>query len=410
MPATSSQTSLNWLNFFVAALQTGFGPFIPVFLAGAGWGPQEIGFALSVGSFTAMASQLPAGALVDAMHDKRLAAGLAILGVGASALLLAVWPSHAAVLVAEALHGFASCIITPAIASMTLAIVGHGAFGERVGTNTRYAAIGAAAAALLLGGAGWWIADRGPLLMTALLTIPTLGAVASVRVLRPRQTPRDDEHPACLHPRVRRESGARIWRVFTEHGLIAFLACAALYAVADAAILPFALTRLHRPNGDGGSFVVAAAIIIPQLVSAAIAPWLGRIAQSRGRRTVLLLGFAALPLRGLLVAILPGVAPLLAVQSLDGISGAVFGVMIPLLAADLTRRHGGLNVTMAAMSLAIGLGATASTSFAGVIVQRLGTEAALLALAGCGLCAVALLWWVMPETRPAPGEAVAQPA
>ncbi len=97
-------------------------------------------------------------------------------------------PATVPVLVAEALHGFASCIINPAIASMTLAIVGHGAFGERVGTNTRYAAIGAAAAALLLGGAGWWIADRGPLLMTALLTLPTLGAVASVRVLRPRST------------------------------------------------------------------------------------------------------------------------------------------------------------------------------------------------------------------------------
>jgi len=410
MAATSSQRSLNWLNFFVAALQTGFGPFIPVFLAGAGWRPQDIGFALSVGSFVAMASQLPAGALVDALHDKRLVAGLAIFCIGASALLLAFWPSYGAVLVAEALHGFASCVINPAIASMTLAIVGHGAFGERVGTNTRYAAIGSAAAALLLGGAGWWIADRGPLLMTALLTVPTLGAVVSVRVLRPRGTPRPDEHPACLHPRVRRSSGARTWRVFAEHGLIVFLACAALYSLADAAILPFALTRLDRGGMAAGSFVVAAAIIIPQLVSAALAPWLGRVAQSRGRRTVLLLGFAALPLRGLLLAILPGVVPLLAAQSLDGISGAVFGIMIPLLAADLTQRHGGLNVTMAAMSLAIGIGATASTSFAGFIVQGLGTEAALLALAGSGLCAVALLWWVMPETRPAPRTAAAQPA
>ncbi len=410
MDATSSQRSLNWLNFFVAALQTGFGPFIPVFLAGADWKPQDIGFALSVGSFAAMASQLPAGALVDALHDKRLAAGLAILGIGASALLLACWPSYGAVLVAEAVHGFASCIVNPAIASMTLAIVGHGAFGERVGTNTRYAAIGAAAAALLLGGAGWWIADRGPLLMTAMLTIPTLGAVFHVRTLRPREAAREDEHPACLHPRVRRASGARTWRVFAEHGLIAFLACAALYALADAAILPFALTQLDRGNTGGGSLVVAGAIIIPQLVSAALAPWLGRIAQSKGRRTVLLLGFAALPLRGLLLAILPGVAPLLAAQSLDGISGAVFGVMIPLLAADLTQRHGGLNVTMAAMALAIGIGATVSTSFAGLMVQSLGTEAALLALALCGLCAVALLWWVMPETRPAPRMAAAQPA
>ena len=113
--------------------------------------------------------------------------------------MLAFWPGYGAVLIAEALHGFASCIINPAIASMTLAIVGHGAFGERVGTNTRYAAIGSAAAALLLGGAGWWIADRGPLLMTALLTVPTLGAVVSVRVLaRAAPRGRTSTPPACI--------------------------------------------------------------------------------------------------------------------------------------------------------------------------------------------------------------------
>lgn len=411
MAATSSRRSLDWLNFFVAALQTGFGPFIPVFLAGAAWSPSEIGFALSVGSFTAMAGQLPAGALIDAIHDKRLAAGLAIVAIGASALLLALWPARYPVLLAEILHAFASCIANPAIAAITLAIVGHDAFGERVGANTRYASIGAASAAVLLGGAGWWIADRGPLLMTALLTFPTLGALLSVRVLTPRQSADTEEHAACLPPWKRRATGARSWHVFTEKGLLAFAACGALFQLANAAMLPFALDGLeHRNPGSGSGLVVSAAIIVPQLVAAALAPRLGRLAQEKGRRIVLLFGFAALPVRGILLAVLPGAGPLVAIQSLDGISGAVFGVMVPLLAADLTQRHGCLNLTIGAMGLAIGVGATVSTSVAGLITQNIGTQAALLVLAGFGVGAVALLWLVMPETRPLPATAAAQPA
>jgi MFS family permease len=145
---------------------------------------------------------------------------------------------------------------------------------------------------------------------------------------------------------------------------------------------------------------VSAAIIVPQAVVVACSPWVGRLAQTFGRRPLLLIGFAALPVRGLLFATAPGAVPLVAMQLLDGVSATVFGLMMPLIAADLTRRTGYLNLAIGALGLAAGLGATASTTAAGVVADRFGAPAAFLGLAVIGFAAVALIWWMMPETRP----------
>ena len=123
-PATErGLRGLDWLNFFVANFQTGFGPFISVYLTGAGWTQGAIGAALSAGTITAMASQVPAGALVDAVPSKRKAAAAAIAGIILSALLIALWPAFLPIIVAEALHSFASAVLGPAIAAITLVLV-----------------------------------------------------------------------------------------------------------------------------------------------------------------------------------------------------------------------------------------------------------------------------------------------
>src|SRR5690348_14015773 len=84
---------LDLLNFFIAGEQTGFGPFIAVYLTARQWSQGEIGFALSLGTITAMISQVPAGLLVDALRNKRVAVAGGVLAVGVSALLLAAWPA-----------------------------------------------------------------------------------------------------------------------------------------------------------------------------------------------------------------------------------------------------------------------------------------------------------------------------
>ncbi len=119
-------------------MQTGFGPFVAVYLTTHKWTQVEIGFALTLGTVTSLISQLPAGALVDAVRNKRGAASGALIAVIIAALLLATWPDRLPVLVAQMLHGFASCVLTPAIAAISLHLAGHAGLGERLGRNARY--------------------------------------------------------------------------------------------------------------------------------------------------------------------------------------------------------------------------------------------------------------------------------
>ena len=166
-----------------------------------------------------------------------------------------------------------------------------------------------------------------------------------------------------------------------------------------------------RKRGGNTGLVISAAIVVPQIVAAAIAPWVGRAAQRFGRRPVLLAGFAVLPLRGLLLAAQLGAVPLAALQALDGVSAAVFGIMVPLIAADVTRRTGYLNLAISSIGLAANIGATFSTTLGGLVADRFGISAALLGLAAVGLAATLLVWVAMPETRPArPAKARPLPA
>jgi MFS family permease len=144
---------------------------------------------------------------------------------------------------------------------------------------------------------------------------------------------------------------------------------------------------------------VSAAIIVPQIVVALFSPLVGRLAQSLGRRPVLLVGFLALPVRGLLFMTLPDAVPLVVIQILDGISGAVFGLMVPLIAADVTRRSGFLNFGINSLALAGGLGATFSTTAAGWVAYTLGAPVAFFGLALVGAAALLLIWFLLPETR-----------
>ncbi len=392
-PATRSRLGLNGLNFFTAAVQAGFGPFIAVWLTQQGWTVTQLGVALSVGTFAALLGQLPGGMVVDQVQRKRFAAIGALLVMGVAAMSLCVSPVQPVVLGAEIGHAWASCVMTPAIAALTLTVCGQAGFGERLGLNARYAALGNAASAALLGAASFYVSQRAVFLVTATLVVPAIAAVLMIRasdVIDPAA-----DHPALKHPKAREHWP---WQIFTEQSLHVFAVAVVLFQLANAALLPLALNGLTRRH-DVSGFLVSATIIVPQVIAAILAPWAGRLTQRIGRRPVLIVGFAAVPLRALLFALLPAALPLAVFQALDGISAAVFGLMLPLIAADLTRRTGYLNLAIGALGLASGLGATFSTVVAGFIASRFGDPVTFLILAGVATASVVLLWLGMPETR-----------
>jgi len=384
---------LDALNALVASSQTGFGAFIAVHLTAQAWTQADIGKALSLGTIVAMLSQLPAGALVDAMRSKRLAIAMGGIAVALSALLFAASSAWIAVLWAEVLHGFASCMIGPAIAAVSLELVGRTGLGVRLGRNARFASIGSAVAAVVLGAIGTYVSGDGVFWATAALM--ALGLL-TLRALPP---PRPASPTAHVGAETRGLPGA-IWALL-DRRLLVFAACVGLFHLSNAAMLPLVANEVTRNTGASANLVIAACVVVPQAIVAGLSPLVGRTAESWGRRPVLLLGFAALPVRGALLAFGTNPTFVVLVQALDGVSAAVFGVLLPLVAADLTRGTRRFNLCMGLLGLAVGAGATLSTTVAGVVADRFGNGPALLALAAVGVAAV-LGVLVLPETRGSP--------
>src|SRR5258706_13286151 len=180
-PSRQSLRGLDWFIFFLADVQTGFGPFIAVYLTTQKWTQVEIGLVLSIGGLIGLIGQIPGGAIVDAARSERLVASLAVATIGTSALGYAAWPIFPVVVTAAALHAAASCVLGPAIAAISLGLVGPQAIGERLGRNARFASLGNGVAAAVMGTCGYLISSRSVFLVTFVLAVPTLLALSRIR-------------------------------------------------------------------------------------------------------------------------------------------------------------------------------------------------------------------------------------
>ena len=394
-----SLAGLKWLNGLVAAMQVGFGPFLALYLTAQLWDAGKIGLALSLGTAMAMAAQVPAGALVDLMHSKPLAAGSAIVGIVAAAWLIAAAPVPPTVIAALGIQAIASGVLTPAIAAITLALSRHKELGERLGKNVRYAAIGSALSAACMGPIGYWFSPRATLLAAGAFGVAALFAMRAIHPGDLASAPSRTEHAAVAPPG---EAGppCRFRDVCLNRRLLICAACIALFQLGNAAVMPLAVTTVTRANGRLADLVIPAAVIVPQALTALLSPWFGRKTESWGRRPVALVGLAALPIRILLFAVNDDPYLMVLYQALDGISASVIGVMLPLIVADLTHEGGRFNFGMGFVGLISGLGATLSTALGGAIAARFGVATAFAALAVAGFAAVALAWWEMPDTAP----------
>ncbi|MDP4004233.1 MFS transporter [Methylobacterium sp. NEAU K] len=391
-----SRHGLDAFAFFVANLQTGFGPFLAVYFSQAKWTQSDIGFALTVGSLVALLGQVPGGAFVDVVRSKRFAAAVAVIGISGSAFALAVWPSFPVVLLAMAVHSGASCVLTPAIAAISIGLVGRAHAGERLGRNASFAAVGNALGAAGMGAIGYYLSNGAVFYLTAALVVPTIIALTRIRAQEIDSGVFREAAPA----QARQASGqGGIRALLTNRGLLCFSACMVLFFLANAAMLPLVGSVLTLRASETATALIAACIMVPQAVLAVSAPAVGRAAERFGRYPVLLFGFGALPVRGLLLAYTTNPYGLVAIQVLDGISASVLGVMVPLVVSDLTRGTGRFNLALGAVGTAMGVGAALSTSLAGIMADRLGSHSAFLGLALMGFAAFMLVALIMPETR-----------
>jgi predicted MFS family arabinose efflux permease len=396
-PSRGTLRGLDWFIFFVADVQTGFGPFVSVYLTEQKWTQVDIGLVLSAAGLVALAGQMPGGALVDFARSERLVAGLAVAAISVSALGYAAWPIFPVVLSAAVLHSGASCVLGPAIAAISLGLVGHAAVSERLGRNARFASIGNGLAAAAMGACGYFLSARAVFFVTALLLVP---ALLALRAMSANEIDPERAHGGVMRPRDNRPP-KKFADLLRQRPLLILAGCVMLFHLANSAMLPLMGSVVTmRSSGQWATALIAACIVVPQLVVAALSPWVGRQAESWGRRPLLLLGFAALPVRGILFATVNDPNLLVAVQLLDGLTASVFGVMVPLIIADLTRGTGHFNLGQGIVGTATGIGASLSTTLAGYTSDHLGSEYAFLGLAAVAAVGLAAVWLLMPETRP----------
>jgi predicted MFS family arabinose efflux permease len=397
MPAPSRQSlrGLDWFIFFLADVQTGFGPFIAVYLTTEKWTQAQIGLVLSIGGVVGLIGQMPGGAIIDAARSEKLVAGLAIATIGCSALAYAAWPIFPVVVAAATLHAAASCVLGPAIAAISLGLVGPRAIGVRLGRNARFASLGNGVAAAVMGTCGYLFSSRSVFLVTCVLAVPTLLALSQIR--------EREIDVAYAHGAVPRESpyakATSVVGLVRRRVLLIFACSILLLQLANAAMLPLMAGVVTMRSSQWAPVLIAACIIVPQAIVALMSPSVGAKAQAWGRRPLLLVGFGALAVRGLLFATVHDPYLLVAVQLFDGITAAVFAVMVPLIVADVAFGSGHFNLAQGIVGTATGIGASLSTVLAGYVSDRFGSGVAFIGLAAVAAIGFAVIASVMPETR-----------
>jgi MFS family permease len=392
-PSRRSQFGVDWFAFFLADAQVGFGPFLTVYLTTEKWTSADIGLVLTVGSIIALVGQLPGGALVDAVGRERTLAAASTIIIGITALSIAIWPQFYAVFLAQVFHSAASVVTGPALAAISLGLVGHNLIGERLGRNARFASLGSVFAAASMGACGYYLSSQAVFFVSAAMTVP---AVLALYLIIPADFHREEVTPR-QEPEYRFVDAAKT--LAHNRPLLILAGTVCLFHLSNAAVMPLVANLITLRSSDAATVLVALCIIVPQFVVALISPWIGRYGDHHGRRPLLLFGFAALPVRAALLASSSDPAIMVAIQFLDGISAAALGVLVSGAVADVTRKSGNFNLALGFVGVAMGVGASISTTLAGIIAYDFGSAAAFLTLASIGLAAFLAVVLAMPETR-----------
>lgn len=388
-----SRRGLDWFVFFVADVQTGFGPFVAVYLTTQKWTQTDIGLILTIGGLIALVGQIPGGAILDAMKSPRLAAGLSIAMIGVSAFMLAQWPVFLVVLASRVLQACASCVLGPAIAALTLGLVDRSEIGERLGRNASFASIGTGLAAAGMGACGYYLSNQAVFYVTTGFVAPALIALLQIRTA--------EIDPAGAHGGTTQPlTIAAALHLLRNRSLLIFAACVLLFHLANAAMLPLMASTLTLRSSESSAALIAVAMVVPQIIVALLSPLVGRKSEDWGRRPLLIVGLAALMIRGILFAFVIAPPLVIAAQVLDGLSAAVLGVLVPLTIADITRDTGHFNLTLGIVGCAMGIGASISTTLAGFLSDRFTSHITFLCLGFIAAIGVAVVCVVMPETRP----------
>lgn len=401
---TASQRSpraLEAASFFLADVQAGVGPFLGVYLQAHHWAPGQIGTAMTIGGLVALAATAPAGALVDGTTHKRGLVALASVGTVLATLLLLYSTASPAVVTSQVLTALTGAVFGPALAGLTLGLVGQSGFDRQFGRVQVANHAGNVVAAALSGYLGWRFGFPAIFLLAAAFGAFAIGATYTIR-----RTDIDDRRARGMGEGAKGEDagtpgGFRL--VWQNRALLILAATLCLFHLGNAAMLPlFGLAVVRRGQADPALFT-SATIVIAQLVMIVASLVAMRWMRTRGHWWVVMLTLVALPIRGVIAALWMDTWGVIPVQVLDGIGAGLQSVAVPALVAHLMNGTGRVNVAQGAVLAVQGVGAALSPALGGWVAQWYGFAPAFLCLGA--LAAFAIVIWSLgraafPHTTP----------
>lgn len=377
----ASRRGLSGLNFFMADVRDGLGPFLGVFLMSHGWRADDIGYLMAVSGFAGMLATTPMGAWVDASRRKRAMLACAIVVLIASNLLLWAIPSPGITVATQMLSAMVGALFGPAIMGLTLGMVGSQALAKQLGVNEAWNHAGNVAAAVFAGLAGYrW----GLPAVFVLMVLMACGSLLCLRQIRSQDI--DHDVARGLEPSMPAINGRQyqppsIWQVLMRSRDLRLLAVTMmLFHLGNAAMLPLlGQAVVSRGQADPSAFT-AMTIIVAQLVMIPAALLAGRFAVRHGYWPLVTMALVALPLRGLTAGTWASPWAVVPVQVLDGVGAGLLGVALPGLVASILRGSGHINAGLGAVMTIQAMGAALSPALAGWVAHRWGYGSAFVVL------------------------------
>jgi MFS family permease len=394
--------ALQALNFFMADMQAGIGPFLGVFLQQRGWTSGPIGTVMTAGGVAGMIMTAPAGAFIDHTDKKRLVVIVTGICTVAASFLILLSQSGWVVTVSQVATAIAGAAIGPAVAGMTLGIVRQKGFNAQNGRNQAWNHAGNMIGAGLSGWLGYRFGMPAIFYLAA-----AFGVLAITSVLLIPEKAIDHRAARGLEGKVGsdEEGGAGKAEGFKtllrNKPMLILAASLACFHLGNGAMLPlYGLAVVGAGKGNASLFV-AETVVVAQAVMILASLIAMRMAAGKGYWLVMLISFAVLPLRGFLAGTFIehwGVWP---VQALDGVGAGLQSVAVPGLVACLLNGTGRVNVGQGAVMTVQGVGASLSPAIGGWLAQMLGYHIAFFVLGSFALASVALWVGFAGTLRPA---------
>lgn len=382
-----STLPLKLLNFFLADVKDGLGPFLGVFLQSKDWDVDHIGYVMTIGGISGMIFTTPFGILADVIKSKRAIIAFSAIIIVIACSINYFYPTFITTAAAQVLTAIAAALIPPAISAITLGLVGVRLFDYQLGQNQSYNHAGTAIAAVAAGLLSFYY---GLAAVFALMGLWTVLSIITLTYIRPEQI----DYKAARGLKKNEKKPEPLGKLLRNKTLLMLGLTVALFHLSNAAMLPLlgqSMVAIGETQSPG--MYTAITIVVAQLTMIPMALLAGKFATKKGYDLLFIVALSALPIRGLIAALFPHYYIVFPVQILDGIGAGLMGVAVPGLVARILDGSGRFNAGLGIIMTIQGIGASLSPSLAGIIAKSYNYSYAFLGLSLVAI--VGLVVWII---------------